>query len=1111
MQDLQLSIDHQDHEVLLHKITTCIRQSLELQEILIATVREMRSFLRSDRVMIYRFRADESGEVIAESIERDRLPSLSGLSFPADDIPPHARALFLKARQRSIVDLASEQIGLSPLDNPDTGMPLTGEDIRYRPVDPCHVAYLTAMGVKSSLVVPILHQDMRTQAEEPILWGLLVSHHAEPRAVTESELQVVQQVADQVSIAIAQSELLRQARSQAEKEASINQIAGLLHTLPTLQLQAALERAVTLMQGSGGRLYAFEPHAPSSFTLAICGSQPQMPGQTEPWVIEQSPMWQRYFQPGLQSESHKLICVTDLYREPQLRVLAPAFQATRIRGILVVPLQYRQQFLGYLSVFRDAIDTETMWAGRFDPDQRQLQPRNSFEVWRELKQGQALTWTPEDGELAIALGDHFSMAIQQQQLYQQIQGLNVSLELQVQKRTTELEQALESARLLRQVSDQIRSTLNLPTILQTIVREVRGLLDTDRVVIYQFVRGWQGEIVVEEVAGEWASILHEKYADECFPAEHASLYQHGRIRAVDHVKQSDLHPCHIEFLSNLQVQANLVVPIRMGEQLWGLLIAHECRGPRRWQSFEIELLEQLADQAAIAIQQAELYEQSCATAAMATAQARQIEQTAEQQQALFEVITKIRESLDLQTIFQATAREVRQLLNVDRVGMFRFEPESSYQDGIFVSESLLPGFTSVLDLRVHDHCFGEQYAPFYQQGRIQAVSDLYATNLSDCHLKILERFQVRANLVVPLIQSDELWGLLCVHQCSQPHEWTTAEIEFVTQIAAQLGVAIQQAELLTQTQHQTVQLAQTLNELQQTQTQLIQTEKMSSLGQLVAGVAHEINNPVNFIYGNVSYASEYTKELLTLLQLYQQHYPQPERPIQDYAAAIDLDFLAADLPKMLASMKVGADRIRQIVLSLRNFSRLDQAEKKPVDIHEGIDSTLMILQHRLGLANDPLAIKVVKQYGLLPLVECYAGQLNQVFMNIISNAIDAIVNANQQGLEQGVPLNPGVIEIETELMHLENSAGSHMLIRISDNGPGMPETVRSRIFDPFFTTKPVGQGTGLGLSISYQIVVEKHGGILKCESQLDQGTQFLIEIPLCQSSVAPVAIASSTT
>src|SRR6476646_4441220 len=306
MQDLRPHVDHSGQEVLLHKITTCIRQSLELQEILNATVREMRLFLRTDRVMIYRFHADESGEVIAESVQGDRLPSLLGLNFPADDIPPHARELFLKARQRSIVDLASEQIGLSPLDNPETGVPLLEEDIRYRPVDPCHVAYLSAMGVTSSLVVPILHHDGRTPAGELVLWGLLVSHHAELRAITEPELQVVQQVADQVSIAIAQAELLRQARTQAEKEASINQIATLLHTLPTLQIQAALEQTVALLRGSGGRLYTADPTVADPTvaqiaTLVCCGCQPQMlsqtPGQADPGPIEQSPLWQQYFQP----------------------------------------------------------------------------------------------------------------------------------------------------------------------------------------------------------------------------------------------------------------------------------------------------------------------------------------------------------------------------------------------------------------------------------------------------------------------------------------------------------------------------------------------------------------------------------------------------------------------------------------------------------------------------------------------------------------------------------------------------------------------------------------------------------------------------------------------
>ncbi|WP_410477534.1 sensor histidine kinase [Nostoc sphaeroides] len=296
-----------------------------------------------------------------------------------------------------------------------------------------------------------------------------------------------------------------------------------------------------------------------------------------------------------------------------------------------------------------------------------------------------------------------------------------------------------------------------------------------------------------------------------------------------------------------------------------------------------------------------------------------------------------------------------------------------------------------------------------------------------------------------------------------------------------------------QTKEQTQKLTQALHDLKQTQTQLIQTEKMSSLGQLVAGIAHEINNPVNFIYGNINHVNDYAEDLLSILDLYLHTAPNPSPEIRDRALEIDLEFLIEDLPKTLSSMKIGIDRIRQIVLSLRNFSRLDQAEMKPVNIHEGIDSTLLILQHRLKAKPESPAIKLVKEYSNLPLVECYAGPLNQVFMNVLSNAIDALEDYR----ESQSNLDTDQITICTALGELEGNVKS-VVIRIKDNGPGIPEALKARICDPFFTTKPVGKGTGLGLSISYQIVVDKHGGVFKCDSVPGLGTEFWIEIPIKQ-------------
>ena len=318
------------------------------------------------------------------------------------------------------------------------------------------------------------------------------------------------------------------------------------------------------------------------------------------------------------------------------------------------------------------------------------------------------------------------------------------------------------------------------------------------------------------------------------------------------------------------------------------------------------------------------------------------------------------------------------------------------------------------------------------------------------------------------------------------------EEELLARIKTHLQLRNLTKNLEKRVAERTAALSRALKDLQESQLQLVQTEKMSVLGELVAGVAHEINNPVGFIHGNLGHASVYFQDMINLINLYQQHYPNPVPEIQEEIAGIDLKYMLADLPNLISSMKEGVQRIRDISISLRNFSRADSDRKVYCNIHDGIDSTIMILKHRLKASEARPDIQVIRDYDNLPEIECFIGQLNQVFMNLLANAIDALEESNVGRTYIEIEANPNQVLIQTSLT--ENK--THILIRIKDNGVGMSADVQEKIFDYLFTTKAVGQGTGLGLSIARQIVVEKHRGTLEVNSAPGQGSEFIIKLPV---------------
>ncbi|PZO40535.1 MAG: diguanylate cyclase [Pseudanabaena frigida] len=714
--------------------------------------------------------------------------------------------------------------------------------------------------------------------------------------------------------------------------------------------------------------------------------------------------------------------------------------------------------LGWEQSLHPMSDNQIQTIDRVDMTQRE----GISEEWRiQRKDGKRLTISMSRSVISSDDGKSYLLAL--------IQDITDRKQSELK-----LQQKVNQEHLLVSITQRMRSSLNLEEILKDTVEEIHQVLQSDRVLVYRVFAGGHGAAIAESVSPQWSKVLDMVLPEEVFPEAIYDRYVQGRIYKLSDREDPNqtILPCLVEFLAEIQVRAKLVVPIIQHKQnqqtLWGLLIVHQCDRPRQWQSWEIDLLKQISNQLAIAIQQSDLYYQlQCELQERQNAE-KVIRQQVVRESLLREITQRIRQSLDLQTIFEIAVQEVQQFLNADRVGIFKFYPESNFDDGEFVAESVVEGFSSALAIRVHDHTFGDNYAALYANGRAYIVDDIYQNGAKVCHIDILAQFQVRANIVMPLLCKDVLWGLLCIHQCATTRHWQQSEIDFSYQVTNQLAIAIQQASLFEQLQQELSDLQQAEAKLTESNQKLaISNEELSRATRLkdefLANMSHELRTPLNSILGMTEGMQEGVFGTISDRQA--KALKTVERSGIHLLELINDILDVAKIESGEVTLELTTTSVQQLCQSSMTFVK-QQAHSKSIQLIDRIPENLpdLLLDER---------------------------RIRQVLINLLNNAVKFTPHG-------------GSITLEVSVVDSNQTTDpTYLRMAVIDTGIGISSENIPKLFQPFIQIDSALNrqyvGTGLGLALVKRIV-EMHGGRVLLTSEPNMGSCFMVDIPYITST-----------